>query len=206
MPYKVIFIDWDGTLSPSRFWGHWALDKKRVQDYASIQKILFQDSPEIARKWLLGDITSEEVVELMSKKTQLTRDDLFSNLQKSCQNMKFFDPSILEVVEKLRQKGIKVVIATDNMDTLNRWTIPALQLTTHFDAILNSHDIKALKREKAEDGSSLFFTPYLNTQKIIPSQTLLIDDSPNNVVVKDFGMNYTQVTSETSALSILLLL
>ena len=39
MSPKVIFIDWDGTLSKSRFWEHWQTDDSK--NYNKIQQVLF---------------------------------------------------------------------------------------------------------------------------------------------------------------------
>lgn len=203
MKPSVIFLDWDGTVCGSRFWGHWAEDGRHAQANALVQKQFFQASPEILTEWMCGDWTSEEIVAEIARRTGLAAGDLLAGLRESCERMELFDRSILDVIAGLRKKEVKVVIATDNMDTFTRWTVPALQLGRHFDTILNSHTLKALKRDKDGAGNSKFFAQYLAANRIDPSATVLVDDGAHNRVVRDFGMRYVQVTPRSSAVDIL---
>ncbi|MGH7196978.1 MAG: HAD family hydrolase [Candidatus Saccharimonadales bacterium] len=203
MQYDVIFLDWEGTLSKSRFWGHWAADARRQKDYNLIQKRFFENSHDIKQDWMLGKLSAEEAVEFIADLTNMSSANLLTGLQKSCEQMQFIDERILEQVGKLRQNGTKVVISTDNMDTFTRWTVPALKLDTHVDEVLNSHTLKAFKKETHADGTSKFFADFFAQYGVEPSRSLLVDDSINNKVVENFGMDYQQVTSGRSASSIL---
>jgi hypothetical protein len=69
-----------------------------------------------------------------------------------------------------------VVIATDNMDTFHRWTVPGLRLHTLFDDVLNSWQLRALKEDVGQDGRSLFFANYLRAHGIGRGESLLLDD------------------------------
>ncbi len=100
----------------------------------------------------------------------------------------------IHLINQLRATGTKVVLATDNMDSFVRWTIPALGLTNYFDDILDSFSLKALKRDFDEQGNSRFFSGYLSKNNLLPTDCVLIDDSPdidNNLTT--WGITYRQI-------------
>ncbi|MAG59732.1 hypothetical protein CMO96_03005 [Candidatus Woesebacteria bacterium] len=90
--------------------------------------------------------------------------------------MKLVSEEIPTLVKKLRGKKVKVVIATDNMDSFTRWTAPALNLKPIFDEILSSHELKVTKSAFGKNGESLFFKDYFRKNNIKPQETVLIDD------------------------------
>jgi FMN phosphatase YigB (HAD superfamily) len=199
MGYEVLFIDWDGTLSGSRFWGHWDKHPTHSQKYKAIQKHLFGQSDGMLEQWMRGGLTTEQAIELLAVRTTIDPSELIQNLEISCKQMQFFDPRLPELLNQARAAGIKVVIATDNMDTFSRWTTSALGLDRFCDDILNSHTLHGLKRDKAPDGSSKFFADYLAKHAVSPNRAVLIDDNASNQLVKDFGIDYLQVTPQYSA-------
>lgn len=67
------------------------------------------------------------------------------------------------------------MIATDNMDTFERFTIPAMKLNELFDDFLISHSLKVLK-EDIQENSISFFDEYLNKNKLTYQETVLLDD------------------------------
>jgi FMN phosphatase YigB (HAD superfamily) len=189
---KVIFIDWDGTLSGSRFWEHW-LDED-PDSYNKIQQDLFIGNGGMVQDWMRGYIAAEQVVSEVAQRTGLDYQYLLHGLEESCKSMVLTHSNILDLIKAKRDQGLKVVVATDNMDTFHRWTVPAMKLEHHFDGILTSVEAGALKEDMAEDGSSLFFHHYLNQNAIEPGQSLLIDDRDMGQVASKLGMNFTQVT------------
>lgn len=193
---KVIFLDWDGTICDSRFWGHWAGDAQYGSSYDLLQQRFFREMPKKLDEWMRGMWTSEEIVRQISTLINLPVPEILAGLQESCQHMTFISDTILPLVAILRSKGVIVAIATDNMDTFTRWTVPTLGLNDHFDAILSSYALQSLKSEKDLSGQSTFFANYLRQMEVSPEQTILIDDSAHNASVKDFGMGFLQVTSE----------
>ncbi len=204
MKPAVVFLDWDGTLCGSKFWGHWSDDASYSRANLLIQRHFFRAAPEIITEWMRGEWDIEKVIAEIAHRTGLATKDLRIGLQESCERMELFSDSILPTIANLRKNNIKVVIATDNMDTFIRWTVPALNLESHFDGILDSYSLKALKRDKDAAGQSKFFTQYLAKNHITPMSTVLVDDGEHNMVVRDFGMQYIQVTPRSSALDILL--
>ncbi len=170
MKYKVVFLDWYGTLSTSKFWGHL---ERSIHD--KIETSLFGNL-KIADSWMRGEFLTENVIEKLAEDTKLGYEMLLTEFVKSCESMKFISDDTDKLVLKLRKKGVKVFIATDNMDSFTRWTVPAMKLDKIFDGVLNSHNLKALKKDfKAE--KSLFFEKFLKDNKIKPGESIIIDDA-----------------------------
>ncbi len=72
----------------------------------------------------------------------------------------------------------KCVIATDNMDTFTRFTVPALRLSEHFDGILNSFERGVLKQDIDEQNPDRipFFDEYLREYNLQCEDVVLTDD------------------------------
>jgi FMN phosphatase YigB (HAD superfamily) len=191
-------------MSGSRFWGHWAGHSLYDAAHARIQRQFFAASPEILTQWMRGQWSAETIAAEIARRTNVPEAELLAGLQESCERMQLYDARLLAAVADVRQKGTKVVIATDNMDTFTRWTVPALGLEYHVDGILDSYSLRALKSDKDGAGTSKFFARYWADSGVEPSATVLIDDGEHNAVVQDFGMQYRRVTPQTSALDILL--
>src|SRR5690348_9680988 len=135
---KVIFFDWDGTISMSRFWQQ--LENPNHSHHGILQftdNLLFGENKDLVRSWMVGSVTSEEVVQEISKISGIDENIIFSELELSCRSMKPVASNLFELIARVRAKSI-VSIATDNMDTFTRWTIPSLNLEKHFDGVLNS--------------------------------------------------------------------
>lgn len=145
---------------------------------------------------------SESAVAEASHRTGLAFDVLLTGLMESCKQMRA-DRGALALMGELRDRGKRVVIATDNMETFTRWTIPASGIGAHCDDILVSYALKALKKDKRSDGSSAFFGDYIQQHAIDPSQAILVDDSPRNAVVEEFGMQFAQVTPVRTVVAVL---
>lgn len=203
MTYDTIFVDWDGTISASKFWQHWANDPTKAEDHELIQERFFKTPPNLLEDWMRGSWDIRAIIEEVSRRTGLNALALSTGLEESCRQMQLVSPELLNIVSKIRKKGMQVVIATDNMDTFTRWTVPALGLGKYFDGVLNSHSLRALKKDRDEDGRSMFFSEYFTSHSINPSRTILVDDSPRNAVVQKFGMCYVQVTEIKPALLVL---
>lgn len=192
MQYKVLFIDWDGTLSNSRFWSRWRDDPDNSNKYDLIQKVLFtsNEGRHILNDWMRGLRTYSNVLNYISNATAIPYDNLASELRYSAENMKFIDVNSVAIIQALRDAGMRVVIATDNMDTFNDWTVPALGLELMFDGILVSDARGALKTDSYDDRTSVFFGHYLSQNTIRPEETVLIDDNLDKRAVEQFGMNF----------------
>lgn len=192
---KIIFIDWFGTLSTSKFWGH-------LENASDIENNLFKINRHLLKPWMRGEIDSEGVISRIAKETDLKFETIFNEFVVSCKLMQFIDPRIPILIKLLKKKEIKVYIATDNMDSFDRWTIPAMKLNSLFDGIINSFTIKALKHDFGNDGKSLFFDSTLKREGVVPAETILIDDSEDKENhLTDYGINYRRISDENTFLN-----
>ena len=177
---EYIFIDWNGTLSTSKFWGNYSDPKHRSHHiWNSIQENIFINNKTLLDEWMRGKTTTENVIKIIATELQVNYLELLLEFINSVKNMKFVSDEIIPIIKKLRSINKKVLIATDNMDSFTRWTIPSLELGYYFDDILNSSNMKTRKSDFINN-TSLFFEPYINKHKINKSTCLLIDDSDNH--------------------------
>jgi len=199
MQYKVLFVDWDGTLSNSRFWSRWRNNPDDKTRYDLIQKVLFTEDKgrHLVKDWMRGLRGYPDILHYVSDATGIPYDNLVSELRYSAENMEYIDADSITIIQKLRNAGIKVVIATDNMDTFRNWTIPRLKLETLFDGILVSDTNRALKTDLHNNGTSMFFARYLSQSGVRPEETVLIDDNLDTKIVEQLGMNFLHVNEST---------
>ncbi len=196
---RVVFVDWYGTLSSSVFW-----DQLKDEDnpdhyiFQAVQKYLFGELREVLTPWMRGEYTTEQIIERLSNESGISAEILLTTLEESCRSMVFTSEKVLPLVHQLRDMGVKVVIATDNMDTFNRWTVPSLQLDDHFDDVLNSYDLSARKSDFDIDGTSKFFKEYLAALDIKPNETMIFDDSTDkDGRIQNLGIQYVQIPFHT---------
>lgn len=203
MRYKTIFIDWSGTLSDSKFWGRWADDTTNRDKYDLIQKALF-DSPEgqiVLHDWLLDLYSADNVLQYVSKATGIALQELKDELYYSAEHMTFTDPSCIETIQKLRKSGVKVVIASDNMDVFRLYTAMSLKLYDLFDDIITSDEKGAMKsqlddtEDENEAQYSPFFSPYLEDHELDEGESVLIDNSADlKSTVSALGIDFMHVS------------
>lgn len=196
--YKCLFVDWHLTLSTSIFWQH--LSDPTHPHYSLfdyMQASLFQ--PSAPGRWLLpwmrGQLTSEEVMASVCQGTDFDAAFVLEELIVSCQRMSLVAETIPAYVANLRAKGLRVVIATDNVDTFHLWTVPSLGLDTLFDDMLSSYQLRVLKEDKDQAGQSPFFSNYLQAHHIGPGESLLLDDGDEHFgnIIRQFGIDYQHI-------------
>jgi len=171
-----IFIDWNKTLSYSLFWGHLKNNHPYAHLLPKIEKCLFKDNREIINPWMRGKYSTKEIVSKIAKDILVPENFLMEELAKSCRNMAFCSDEIPELIYSIQQKNIKVVIATDNMDTFREFTIPSMQLDNLFDDFLISSETGVLKGD-VRDGKIIFFEPFLQKNNLSYKEVVLLDDS-----------------------------
>lgn len=196
--YSTVFIDWAGTLSYSKFWNHWDnATHPNNRSFQQIQKIHFRGDSKKLSSWMRGEYTSEEILRFFAEESNIDYKHLFQEFIKSCKEMTFTSDKITDLLLALKNKNIRLVIATDNMDSFTRWTIPSLRLTDLFDDILNSSDLKVLKEDLNKYDKSILFEDYLKKHDIKKGESILIDDSEDlEQIVTKSGIHYLQVTKQ----------
>jgi FMN phosphatase YigB (HAD superfamily) len=189
---KNVFIDWYKTLSDSIFWEH----LKGTKDFELISKALFEDSNKIINPWMRGKFTAEEVSKLVSGKTKIDYKYIFDNLEKSAKTMIFGTTLIPKLINALTAKGVKVYIATDNMDTFTRWTVPAMRINKFFTGFYSSDKIGFLKKDMDDHGRSKFFNKIIEHKSFDFTNSLFLDD---NLKIADIttklGMTFIGIKS-----------
>lgn len=194
--YKTIFFDWNGTLSISLFWDQWKDPAHpRHEWYAPLSRYLLGENIPIVMEWMRGKVDAEDITALLSDRFGYSRETIFQDLKESCEAMRLVSDEVLPLVQKLRRSGMNCVIATDNMDTFTRFTVPALRLSEYFDDVLNSFDIGSLKFDTNGD-SIPFFDEYLEKNDLKYKDVALIDDcTDKSGIYEKRGFDILQVFS-----------
>ena len=174
--YKTIFFDWNKTLSNSLFWEQLNHpEHERYGWYKNIVQFLFKENKHLISEWMKGLIDSEGITKKISLHYHYPADTMLEDLAESCRNMKLVSDEVLPLIQKLRKSGTKCVIATDNMDTFMRYTVPALKLRGYFDDIIVSFD-KGLFKFDVQDDVIPFFDGHLMEKSLRYEDVMLIDD------------------------------
>lgn len=173
---RCIFIDWNKTLSYSLFWGHLKDTHSEAKLLPTIEEWLFKDNRAIIEPWMRGQYSTKEIISKMAKGIQKPESLLLNELAWSCINMAFCSDKVPALVRTIQQKNIKVVVATDNMDTFREFTIPAMQLDSLFDDFLISSEMGVLKNDIVNE-RLVFFESFLQKHHISYEEVVLLDDS-----------------------------
>lgn len=162
----ILFIDFDGTLCHDRFWRS---ADKAIQE--KIQDFLFSSKNTLASEWMKGSHTSEEINRILSRELNVDFDTLWQIFVHDCETMKVSHVD-LNLVAVLKDRYY-TVLATDNMDCLDRFTVPALRLGNYFDLILNSYNERMFKNDL--DGK--FYMSAAKNRGVDVKGCVLVDNS-----------------------------
>lgn len=176
---KVIFIDWYLTLTSVTF-----LNKLKLENHALFRQfidIIFENNPEGWQyDWARGKLSKEDVAKKISQAGIMPYEKVLQTFADCCSHQSLDFPDTWQKIDAIRQKGIKVVLATDNWDIFYDYTVPNLNLDKHFDDILSSHNLGYLKRD--ENNNELpFFAQYIKKNNISYQECALIDDNAINI-------------------------
>lgn len=205
MKYSTIFIDWNKTLSSSLFWENWSKEgHTHGHDFRLIQSYLFSSDTTTLQDWMRGKHTSEEVIYRVAQQNRLDYQLLFDEFVLSCNQMKLTSPEVPLLITELKSKGITIVIATDNMDSFSRWTVPTLRLNTLFDSVLNSSELQCLKSDTDNQDDPVFFKQYLQNYQLKSNECVLIDDDIRlEGKVKKINMDFIPISSKNNIETVL---
>ena len=96
----------------------------------------------------------------------------------------------LDALKELRQKGYRVVLLSNNNPFLMSWCESSdfdghgNSISYYFDALYKSYEVKYMKPNER------FFRHVLMTEKMLPEETLFIDDGPRNCAsASQLGIN-----------------
>ncbi|KKT13940.1 MAG: hypothetical protein UV92_C0011G0011 [Parcubacteria group bacterium GW2011_GWA1_43_27] len=194
--YKTLFFDWDKALSYSRFW-------ERLEDPQNphnregevISHFLFHENRDLLAPWMRGELYTHDILTQISEQTGIDYNFIRKELEHSCRNMRFVSDEITHLIRKVRNTGVRCVIATDNMDTFREFTIPHMKLDYLFDDFLISCELGVLKFEADKEHRRIpFFDAYLKENNLNYSDVVLFDDCVDDGFYHDIGFQIVQVT------------
>lgn len=155
-------------------------------------KNLFINNGNLIDPWMKNQLSMNDIINTIFNETKINKQFLKEQLIFSSENMNFINPEIPNIIKLIQEKGIKVVLASDNMDVF-RYTISKLKLDLLFDDLLLSNEIGFLKTEWTGN-TSLFFKNYIKRKNLNLSKCILIDDSKNLTdMCHDIGMQNLKI-------------
>lgn len=167
--FKVIFLDWYNTCSLSRFWESDQPDEQAIFDL--LQTHFIKSRRDLLDAWQTASLSSEDIHDWLATQFNLNRDTLWNQFVRSCQTMRLED-GLSDQLHAVK-KNHKLILATDNMDSFRRFTIPSLKLDELFDDIMISSELGLMKTH--ENGR--VFQQRFEQHQVQPSDCLFIDDS-----------------------------
>ncbi|PIQ91431.1 MAG: hypothetical protein COV70_03720 [Parcubacteria group bacterium CG11_big_fil_rev_8_21_14_0_20_39_22] len=183
---KAVLMDFHRTLTFDLFWETLPEYTGRINDF------LFVEPSQTANLWLRGKISAEDVTEIVADEFRLSYDFLWETLADECARRSFVN-GILPKLSQLRQT-IPVAMVTDNMDVLERFTVPRLMLDKFFSSIVSSHQLGFLKLER----EGQFFFEAAERIGVPITNCLLFDDSPETCdLFRTIGGQAQQVFPDT---------
>lgn len=198
---KVIFLDWNKTICNNVFWQQ--LNNETTKEiFDKITNCLFVNNCSLINPWMKNEFSEIDIIEVIHKETGIDKRFLLEQLMLSSLNMNYINLEIPDVIRNIQKQGIKVVLASDNMDCF-KYTITNLKLDLLFDDMILSNEIGFLKNE-IKDNKSLFFDNYINKHNLKYSDCVLIDDSKElQLMCKNIGMNNIKVEDCNDTINIL---
>ncbi len=200
---KVIFLDWNGTICNNVFWEQLNNDTTK-NIFNKITKSLFINNCNLIKPWMKNELSFNDIISTICEETYFNKNFLKEQLLISSINMNYINLEIPNIIKTIQNKGIKVVLASDNMDIF-RYTITNLKLDLLFDDLLLSNEIGYLKSEYNIENKSLFFNRYLEKQGISYNNCVLIDDSEEIAdTCKKIGINNIKINNINDIKNILM--
>jgi len=169
---RSILFDFDGVLSKGRFYS--TIPEKNYKIKDAINKNVFnKGSWNLMQTWMRGEKSFEEIHKSIAEKVGSNVEFLNKHLIDSVLRMQL-NKGLIKFAIQMRSLGVRTAIFTDNMDIFDRVFVPYHSLNEKFDFIFSSSTYKKLKL----DNDAFFLKETIKKMKSSPSETLLLDDSP----------------------------
>jgi FMN phosphatase YigB (HAD superfamily) len=196
----VVFFDWFGTLSTSRFWDGITQSRRHALKRRLSERLqeLFSGEKETISLWMRGELSDADVVKHLDipLPRHYREDYLHRALHRDCR-ASAVHPGMAELVRGLRSRAL-VAVATDNMACFLAAVPAVLRDQAPVDAILSSAERRVLK---AEDPHT-FFAPMLEAMGFAFSHAVLIDDCAKTCAAfRELGGRAYEYTSLTRLLN-----
>jgi len=194
---KILFVDFNGVLSYKHFW--FSLAESHPRTKSKIEDYLFNQNPQLVKDWMNGAYTSEQIVHQLCEDRGIDYDNIWQVFVQDCKDIDVSKP-ILNKLNQMKDE-FYLVHSTGNMDSFNRWTLPANPLMSEvFDRIDNSYDFGYQKNHN----EGKYFKDTIALLGFNPDQAYVIDDSTKVCqVFADLGGTALCVTGEAQVLDAL---
>lgn len=177
----IVFFDWFGTLSTSRFWDGITQARRHALRKPLIARLqeLFTLEKQTVGLWMRGYLTDAEIVNSLNVALprNYRQDYLQRALHRDCR-ASGMRPGMTALVRELR-KQVVVAVATDNMDCFLAAAPTVLRNEARVDAILSSSKRRVLKSEDPQR----FFAPMFQATGLAWSEAVLVDDCARTCTV-----------------------
>ncbi|HEU5121962.1 MAG TPA: HAD family hydrolase [Candidatus Saccharimonadales bacterium] len=170
---KLLLVDFDGVTSNGRFYRS-SIESEKHLGKAAADYIFAPRNSELVRKWMRGELTYDQVHDIVENEVGIDARLLDNILERSIEYMPINRP-LLNLVETLRTNGVTVGLFTDNMDVFDKISTAHHMLNKRFDAIYSSSKYGQLKLEN----ETLLHTAIEEAGAELES-TALVDDSPRS--------------------------
>ena len=137
----IVFVDFHGTLCHDTFWRSFPVNIR-----ASIDDWLYKKNRSIVRDWMNGKLTTERVVDLVSRQFHLDYGSTLHQFVEECKDM-FIPAELVESIRELRRIGWVTCLITGNADCFSRFTVPTTALAEVFSEIVSSNQLGFQKQE-----------------------------------------------------------
>ena len=200
---KILFVDFNGVISYEPFWKSMcAEDHPLHRFYEPIEGLLFRGENKIeglVDDWMLGKYTSEQVHQLLSERTGAPYQPIFELFCEDCGRLDI-SKQILQGIQALR-KNWHCILRTDNMDTFDRFTLPANPyLAEAFDEVHCSYSLRQLKKT---DGGKYFVTTATRLGIGMGSCALIDDSGSNCRLFESLGGRAYRTQNEAEVIQVL---
>lgn len=197
---KIIFVDYYGILSNTRFWYSIQNPEHKLHKFLpGIQDFLFVRKRNILDDWMRGKYTSEEIHHILAKEFSIDFGEWFKIFVEDCKTIEL-SQKILDKLDSLPENHLKIMV-TDNMDSFDRFILPANKILEEiFHEINNSFHVQKLKADKNGE----WFLDILSKYDIPIKNCVLIDDSERNCeTFQKLGGKYYNSKTENEVLEAL---
>lgn len=173
---RILFVDFNGVISYDPFWASLRNPDHRLHQYFEpIEQLFFTGENKIKGlidEWMLGKYTSEDVHRILADRIGAPYEQLLAVFIEDTRKLDI-SKRILDGVQLLK-KDWYCILRTDNMDSFDRFTLPANPyLGKAFDEVHNSYLLGLLKKTR----SGVYFVDTVAGHGADFGQCVLIDDS-----------------------------
>lgn len=168
---KTIVFDLGGVIFCSdgtTFEGRTKLAANLGADPQRWHKIWFKNKQAL----LHGEMTEDDYLQKVIRECNINIS--LNDLKQTIRSMNVIDAGMINLLQHL-SKTYKLVALTNEIKEWNMYRIEKFNLKSHFSAIISSCNVKASKPDLK------IYEILLNTLNLNPSETIFIDDRPENL-------------------------